>query len=152
MRLGGWGFCHSWVENRYSSGLIWILVLILMGTQLLHIASAETNCLFIHWENNTVMLDGKYILELKYGNIKNPPPQPYEKIVLIRELIGDLRVQIGSEYFSLSPESLIIEPENPIERPTFKPVARGKRAKLSINCNDEGKNIGLSKSIWLSVK
>jgi hypothetical protein len=97
------------------------------------------------------MLEGKYVLELKYANIKNPPPQPYERIILARDLIGPLSVQIGSDYFSLSDKSLTIDPKKPIERPTFKPIAREKRAKLSIKCNDEGKNVG-SKSIWLSVK
>jgi hypothetical protein len=117
---------------------------------LLSCATAQTNCLFIHWDSNTVKLDGKYTIEVIYSDSNNPPPQPYEKIPLIRDLFGDLNVQLGSDFFVLSPQSGILDTKKPILRPVFQPVVRGKKAKLNINYRDEGKNIG-SKAIRFNV-
>jgi hypothetical protein len=122
----------------------------MIGAQLLSCATAQTNCLFIHWDSNTVKLDGKYTIEVIYSDSNNPPPQPYEKIPLIRDLFGDLNVQLGSDFFVLSPQSGILDTKKPILRPVFQPVVRGKKAKLNINYRDEGKNIG-SKAIRFNV-
>jgi hypothetical protein len=138
--------------NRFSRKISrkLILVLILIGALLLSCATAQTKCLFIHWHSNTVKLDEKYTIEVIYSDPDNPPPQPYEKIPLFRDLCGDLNVQLGSDFFVLSPQSGILDTKNPILRPAFQPVVRGKKAKLNINCHDDGKNIG-SKAIRFNV-
>jgi hypothetical protein len=140
--------CHNHISRNISSRLI--IMLILIGAQLLSCATAQTNCLFIHWENNTVMLDGKYTIEVMYSDSNSPPPQPYEKIPLIRDLVGDLIVQLGSDFFVLDPQYVSLDTQRSILRPEFKPVVRGKRAKLNINYHDEGKISG-SKAIRFNV-
>ena len=73
MRLSNDAFCRERFERNISFGII--LTLILIVSLLLPCANAETKYIFIHWDNNTVKMDGKYTIEVKLGDKKNPPPQ-----------------------------------------------------------------------------
>ncbi len=148
MRLSNDAFCRERFERNISFGII--LTLILIVSLLLPCANAETKYIFIHWDNNTVKMDGKYTIEVKLGDKKNPPPQPFSRITIARDIIGQLSIQLGSDVFLLTPQTFILDKTEPIVRPEIQPVVKERHARMNIIYHDEGKNIG-SKAIPFNV-
>lgn len=141
-------FCRVKLEMKISYGLI--MTLILMVSLLLSSANAETKYIYIHWDNNTVKLDGKYTIELRLDDNRHPPPQPFSRITLARDIIGQLSIQLGSDAFLLARQTFALDRTEPIVRPQIQPVVKERHARMNINYHDDGKNIG-SKAIPFSI-
>lgn len=141
-------FCRERFEKRLSLGLI--LMLIMMVSLLLSSANAETKYIYIHWDNNTVKLDGKYTIELRLDDNSHPPPQPFSRITIARDIIGQLSIQLGSDAFLLTRQTFVLDRTEPIVRPEIQPIVKERHARMNIYYHDDGKNIG-SKAIAFTI-